>query len=333
MSIILPNYSARDPAITQRPTSTAILAIDSEDRYKSYIDERIVSVDPAAFNKTPYDFTIQKGEPLLNGALTRIGVNEITFPWTIPNINAKTRRIRVSWVNAGVPGGPSTVVLDEGFYTPADIAATLQAKIRLLNVGLAAFTMTYGVNFTGIPTPSFQYNTNNAAVTISFDALPYNSAIYPYSSNAKQLYDILGFNDSNTLLAQFGGGVSTYCQAIRYVDIVCSQLTANQAVKDSMSQPISRDILARLYVGAAPGVQSTVKCSAAEFCPPGCMPTTLHLDYSQAKQIAWLPNTPIGGFLRFQVYDDTGDLLTNSFTNFASADGSNWSITMLATEN
>jgi hypothetical protein len=298
------------------------------------LDSRIVSLTAATFNKTPYDFTIQKGEPLLNGALTRIGVNEIVFPWTIPNINKKTRQIKVEWI-VGVTPGSATVTLDEGFYTPSDLAAAIQAKVRLLNggVGLNLFTMTYGVNLNGINNPLFVYNTNNANV-IGFAPMTYDSPAYPFTDNSNQLFDILGFNDSNVgVLTTFGVGVDTYCQAIRYVDIVCTQLTANQAVKDALSQPISRDILARLYVGTAPGQQSTVKCSAAEFCPPGCMPTTLYRDYAQAKQIAWLPNCPIGGYLRFQVYDDTGDLLVNSFVNFASADASNWSMTMLATEN
>lgn len=329
MSIILPNYSARDSAITQRPTSTAIMAIDSEDRFKDYNQARLAGTG-TALNATPYDFTIQKGEPILNGAITRIGVNEVVFPWTIPNINQKTKDILVAW-NAGAF---QTLTLNQGFYTPSDLAAAIQAKVRLLDPTLAAFTMTYGVNTVGATMPVFIYKTNAPGASIAFQPMPADSAAYPFPPSTKQLFDLLGFFDGNSLFTSSSpDGDTTLCQATRYVDIVCSQLTVNQAVKDSMSQPISRDILCRIYVGAASGVQSTVKCSAPEFCPPGCQPTTIYRDFSQAKQIMWMPNCPIGGFLRFQVYDDTGNLLTNSLATLGLGESSNWSMTMLATEN
>jgi hypothetical protein len=53
------------------------------------------------------------------------------------------------------------------------------------------------------------------------------------------------------------------------------------------------------------------------------------------KQIQWIPNQNIPGFLQFQVYDDTGDLLDNSLivpnTGLASQ-FLDWSMTMLVSE-
>lgn len=330
-SIVLPNFSARDAAITQRPTATAILAIDSEDRFRDYIDERR-ALPPGTINRSPYDFTIQKDEPLLNGAFTRIGVNEIVFPWLVPNINRKTNQIRVSSLNGGVPDA-RTITLTEAFYTPADLAAALQLAIRAIP-GMGAFTLTYGVNLANQALPVFVYATNNPAAFISFEPMAANSSTYPFGTSSKQLFDMLGFSDANTVLTNLPTpSKMTLCQAIRYIDIVSTQLTANQAVRDSMSQPISRTILARLYVNGAPGEQSTVKCSAPEFCPAGCAPTTIYRDYSQAKQIQWMPNCPVGGYLRFEVFDDSGDNLINSFSFYPGADNANWSMTLLATEN
>lgn len=342
-SVLAPIYSARDSAITQRPTSTAILAIDSEDRFRDYDDARTLT----GRNRTPYSFSITKNQSLMNGFFTRLGVTEVVFPWTLPNINAATQIIKFRYrANPFAPIAISDIELDIGFYTPSQIASALQTEIRAIDpVNLGAFTMTYGVSSIGIPTttqfPIFQYQTNGAAqvafspMTVADDPL--------FVPTRKQLFDLLGFsvspdppptpqNKGNNVLAVEGFGTQTYCQFTRYIDIVCTQLTANQALKDTMSQTVARDVMCRVYVGGAPGVQSTVLPSAAAFCPPGCMPTTIYKDFAQPKQIQWVPNQPVPGYLQIDVYDDAGFPLSDyDYAN--DGNGTNWSMTVLVTEN
>jgi hypothetical protein len=335
-SVLAPIYSARDTAITNRPTSTAILAIDSEDRFRDYPDARNVT-DP--LNRSPYNFVITKNQSLMNGFFTRLAVTEVVFPWTLPNINPSTATIICTVAATAIPAAEFQLELDVGFYTPSMIASALQTLVRNINpVTLGAFTMTYGVSSIGIPTttqlPIFQYDTNNvpAGVTISFR--PLTAADDPFFREPlrKQLFDLLGFSNANTVLAAQGYGAQTYCQFTRYVDIVCTQLTANQALKDTMSQVVARDVLARLYVNDAPSAQSTTLPSSSTFCPPGCMPTTIYRDYVTPKQIQWIPNQPVPGYLRFQVYDDAGFALSD-YDYLASGNGSNWSMTLLVSEN
>ena len=72
------------------------------------------------------------------------------------------------------------------------------------------------------------------------------AATYAYDyARSKQLFDVLGFSTENTGYYLNGMGGPTLCQSIRYIDIVCSQLTNNQALKDTMSQEIARDVLCR----------------------------------------------------------------------------------------
>lgn len=351
MSVALPIYSARDSAITQRPTSTAILAIDSEDRFTNYDDNR--SAGLGSRNESPYDFTINRNESLMNGFFTRLGVTEVVFPWIIPNINRRSNSIKVAYKVGGGPIAVNDLTLDESFMTPSQIAANMQTIIRTYAPQLAAFTMTYGVQTTkALPQnlPVFEYKTNNPTVEIAFTPIP--AAAYPYDyARSKQLFDVLGFSTENTGFYVNGMGGPTLCQSIRYIDIVCSQLTNNQALKDTMSQEIARDVLCRIYVSGAASEQSTVSPASSTFCPPGCAPTTIYRNFSTPKQIAWLPNQPVPGYLRFQVYDDMGVPLT-VFDNFDyPASGfvpvppppppstlygfnkTNWSMTMLVTEN
>lgn len=354
-SVLAPIYSARDSAITQRPTSTAILAIDSEDRFKDYLDADIASTGSSGIsNLSPYDFTIRKNQSLMNGFFTRLGVTEIVFPWVYPNINVRTNRVRlVVDTDPPLPPIPFTdyvIEVPTGFYTPSMLASTIQSLVRAANpLLLGAFTMTYGVALTGATKPVFVYNTNNPNVVIGWERLDYDNydtsaplTYYPYPPTTKQLLDVLGLSGQNivtTGLYPLGETAMTLCQAVRYIDIVCTQLTNNQALKDTMSQTVARDVLCRLYIAGVPDAQSTVLPSASTFCPPGCMPTTIYRDFSQPKQIQWIPNQPVPGFLRFEVYDDTGNLLEFPFsvtpggTALPHKNATNWSMTLLVSEN
>jgi len=330
-SVLAPIYSARDSAITQRPTSTAILAIDSEDRFTDYDDARRVR----GLNRSPYSFSITKSQSLMNGFFTRLGVTEVVFPWVIPNINQFTSQMNVEY---DVGAGPQDDVIDLeiGFYTPSMLAAAIQTAVRNLDPGLANFQMTYGIQTIGlayaVQRPIFEYGfTVPGPATIAFSPLS-GTALYA-DRRRKQLFDILGFSAANEVLDNAEGGNDTYCQSTRYVDIVCTQLTANQALKDTMSQTVARDVLCRVYVGDAAGVQSTTLPSASTFCPPGCMPTTIYKDFSQPKQIQWIPNQPVPGYLQFDVYDDAGNSLSDLVPGGALGNGANWSMTLLVSEN
>ena len=346
--MLAPIYSARDSAITQRPTSTALLAIDSEDRFRTYDDARLGGL--GSRNGSPYDFTITRNESIMNGFFTRLGVTEVVFPWTIPNINRRSNSIIVGYQVGAGPLVNQTLTLPESFMLPSQIASAIQAIVRAYDASLAGFTMTYGVQTTGtIPQnlPVFEYKTNNAGVTIGFAPIPPGSYGFDYA-RSKQLFDVLGFSAENTSQALYGMGGTTFCQSIRYVDIVCSQLTGNQALKDTMTQEIARDVLCRIYLNDAGASQSTTSPSSSTFCPTGCAPFTVYRDFSTPKQIMWLPNQPVPGYLRFEVFDDAGVSLS-LFDSLPypvlpapappvpsinyGINKTNWSMTLLVTEN
>ena len=328
------NLSGRDVGQTIRMPSTALLTIDSEDRFKDYEAKR-ASI-PGGYNNSPYNFVIQKNETLMNGFLYRIGVSEVVFPWTIPNINNKTDSIIVSWSGGSSPAGTQVITLPNGFYRPSQIASELQSLIRPI-IGDNLFTMLYGLsNY-----PTFDYSTSDGSL-ISFRPLPYNTTSatsatpYPFGPQTKQLFDLLGFSSVNSELATTGFGRNTLCQAIRYVDIVSAQITNQQSLKDQMSQTVARDTLCRVYLGG--DNQNVISPSDPSFCPVGCAPFIIYRNFTNPKNIQWLPNQGVPGFLSFQVYDDTGDLLSNTgivsgIGNTSLTEYMDWSMTMLCSEN
>jgi len=329
------NYSARDTAITQRPTSTALFVVDSEDRFANYTEARRTTAS------SPYDFTINLPASLMNGFFTRVGISEVVFPWAIPNVNSKTNKIVCRVEGPYVGPGPYPVVdtvvtLTKGFYTPAELAAEMQTVVRTTVANMGAFFMNYGPVGAVSNNPAiFEYGSGTGSYGVGFVPMTPLSTAWPYPDTSRQLFDVLGFSDANNEPEGNAFGGFTFAQATRYVDIISPQLTYNQALKDTGSQKVMRDTLCRVYLVDPSNIQSTIEPSSAAYCPPGCAPTIIYRNFATPKQIQWLPNQPIVGSLTFQVYDDEGDILTLTEVIDPSIGKSrlNWSMSMLVSEN
>jgi len=328
-------YNQQNIGVTQRPSATALLTIDSEDRFQTYTDKRAV-MDSRGYNWNPYDFQIVKNEALMNGFFTRVGVSEIVFPTApLPNINETTNTIQVAWSPLlSTISYVSTILLPGGFYNPAALANTLQSTVRQVDINLSSFSMAYGVQ----NRCQFQYATNNGT-EVGFQPMVYNSITpnpnptgyigYPYPPTTKQLFDLAGMTlRNNTLTSNVQTTSVTDCVGNRYYDIVSAQLTLNQSVKDSSSQPVVRDALCRLYI-AGPNSQTTVQPSDPAYTPIGTAPTTIYRNFTQPKQIQWIPNQSIQGNITIQVYDENGNLVVPGI----APEAINWSMTLLASEN
>jgi hypothetical protein len=163
------------------------------------------------------------------------------------------------------------------------------------------------------------------------------------TGNFKTLFDVMGFKKvtggSGTIPLAYGSSGITFCQNIKYVDIVSSQLTQNQSMPDSTTQQIQRDAIIRLYVGNA--TDNILPCDDPDFVPPGCAPFMLYRQFPYPKQMRWNAEQNIGSYLTFQVYDDFGNLLDTDFgpilgTISGSYDllsGADWNMSLLVTEN
>ena len=231
----LPNTNARQVAQTIRMPSTALLTIDSEDRYADYTEARNQQT-------SPYNFAITKTESLMPGFITRVGITEVVFPWVIPNVNRKTSEISVTVVN-GMTIETEVINVPTEFYPPDGLAYALQTEIQTWLTSLGngdTISVIYGVS--DIPNYSFSVTSGGTLDSMAIQPLPYNSEEYPYPSTTKQLYDVLAIGAGGTLIMTPGQtyhGSTSFAQAIRYVDIVCNQLTNSQAQKDQTSQSVA----------------------------------------------------------------------------------------------
>jgi hypothetical protein len=327
-----------DVGQTIRFPSTSLLTIDSEDRWADYNQARAQQPGPYL---DPFNFRLQGNQVLSTGFFTRLGVSEVVMPWC-PNINPKTNKITINWTVPLVVGSQSTTItLVDGFYTPDNLASTIQTLVRNIpGAPLPTFTMTYG----NLDYPAFTYGSAETGVYVSFSPVPYQTADYPYPSTTKQLFDVLGFNNTNDPRDASGNpapvpglgtppgiylGHFTLCQAIRYVDIVCPRLVAYQGLFDGSSQGSARDSLCRVYLG---GFQSNLQVNDSDFAPIGTLPVVVYRNFTTPKQIQWIAKQNISANLEFQVYGDDGQLFSSNFeeTNLTQE---NWSMTLLLSEN
>ena len=314
-----------DVGQTIRFPSSALMTVDSEDRWKDYNQALTDPANPAFRN--PFDFQVQNNGFLSTGFFTRLAVTEVVMPWC-PNINPKTSRINMQVVDGGVLSAPIVINLGvQGFLTPHQIAAALQAAVRAYApVSLGGFQIQYGLN----NFPSFSYElSGGTASAISFAPLAVGSQAGIITPTTKQLFHLLGFTEQNLIPTSQNDGLSTYCQAIRYVDIIANDLTKFQGVADTSTQRSARESLCRVYLG---GFVSALSPSDPDFAPIGTTPTIIYRNFTNPKQIQWITKQNINANLRFQVYDDAGELFSTD-TPFGPDTTDNWSMTMLLSEN
>ena len=322
---MFPNVSEiEEQAITIRPSATALFCVDSSDRYASTIASRGGPLLQPTPITSPYQFTIAKRESLLNGFFHRIALTELVFPYYLPNINTRTNTIEYS--HTLVPNG--TIILGNGFYTPTELATAFQAA--LIADGAIGTTA--------------QYVDGKFVVDAGVGQ---TIAFFPTSNPPNllegqfQLFDLMGFSRENSTPSLSQTSRITRCRYTEYIDIVCSQLTYNQHLKDGSSDRAVRDILCRVYlecendqpIGVKPLITTPAITTAAQDTIPGTYPFTIYRQFKNPKQIQWDDTQPLGNLI-FEVYDDKGELFTTGQTSTGPSNQyPDWRMSLLVSEN
>ena len=282
------DFSTRE-SVTVRNPATANLMIDSNDR-----DETIFP--------TPWDFQITKRQSIMNGYFTRIGTSEVVLEWFESNIGAGNNTIvfDISGTGANPYNSSDTIVLNEDNYT---VARALDAIVQQLN------------DLSGTTGCVFSINNNLIPPRIECAG-----GVFVIQDGVLQgQLDII----SGPSKAIDAGILNPDLRPYRYIDFVSEDLTYNQNLKDNSTAIHERNVLCRWYFSndEQPVLDKygfTILMGYTQFC--------FRRLYNPPKQIRWSADQPIGN-LRFSVYDDLGELITE-FTGT-----SNWLMTLQLSEN
>jgi len=271
-----------DRAVTVRPSSTALLSVDSLDR-----------VQTVGGGGSAGDFLINKNQSIFNGFFNRIAMNEIVLDWCIPNIGAYTENNTFT-----VTVSTTTIVLDipDGTYTVAECIDTILA---LLNAPGPA----------GFGAGTFRIEDRNGAAWVVGTSIGLaflsttgggNFTITPTTLSRQ-----LGIDGTVA-----GPGFPFICPKLLpyyYIDFVSPQLTYNQDLKDNTTSVVSRDVLYRWVFAYDNGTVIPLdKYGYPILQAYKSFVARRYLNYP--KQILWDPSAPVGQ-LSFQVYTSNGDLI------------------------
>lgn len=244
-----------DKVITVRPSATALLCIDSDDRYADYNVRR---TNPSY----PFSYSITKNESLLNGFAKRLALTEFRLNWTLPNIATPWRNngINIYYTqnpNSGPVYGPTAVILRDRFYGAEELAAELQYQITAASpTSLAGFIVQVAMNqednvFQFIAPAGWYFFFAPGDVNIKGRQLCDMLNVKTYNANP------IGPFPSTWFTNELRSGIPNL-RPMDYFDVVCSQLNYNQRLADTTSAPITRDIIARIYLDDSVPSQSHV---------------------------------------------------------------------------
>jgi hypothetical protein len=295
-----------DDVITMRKPVSAFFLLDSGDRNLTGATSTITP-ETQPWN----DFRIVKPQPLLDGFGKNLGITEVLFPWTIPNINTYNNTFYMVFATGGV----QTITVPTGFYTGSTLAAAIQVAFNaLVGIGGPAPTISYSSasrTFTIVPQGGNTFALYNILGAASFDSWVKNAS----------LLKTMGFT-----ISQLGISVNTsvsssttFLRYTDYVDIVSSRLHYDNEIKDGdSSQKTIRDILCRVYCAT--------EVSTYNVDEVGTAPFMIHRQYMTPKFIRLNPQQFFNS-IDIQVLDQYGNLVyippysnTGGLTNYVYPD-------------
>ena len=307
--------SKENSAVTIRQPATANLMVDSADRN---------------VGASPNFFTIQKPQSILNGFFNRVGTTELVLEWGTPNIDPVWQnnfwQVDISGAGAVTGNGSNTGDISGGFFNVHDWA---NATAAILNAA-GAITTPATTWVTANPEAGFVTFTPNQPVWVR---LPQTGWFNFGRLVTGTTWALIGGAGAPYL--SIGGGQPAFTagglyhplspamdlRPFRYLDFVSAQLTYNQDLKDSATNTVVRDVLARWYMH----YDNQVRLDPYGFqIYMGYEAFNLRRLFNPPKQIRWDSIQPVGN-LSFEVYTDQNILAPFRFGN--------WLMTLQVSEN
>lgn len=336
-----PYSSAHSPTESVRQASDVLLCLDSADRGVS--QSVTGEVYPIPITQPYNNFILQKPQALVQGGIKRLKLNEVRFPYSIPNVILDvTDSIWFTIYPSPAPVPPAVnpfakiTITGTLFRTGDEIATALTNELNADvaigtsatgNVWLAEYTYEGGFIITSDP---------GSGTADPFTMSPIKqSTIGSVALPPKSLLSVLGFDVINNYNDIVGTPSVTKSSSwaplsyTQYIDIVSVNLTRFQTIADTNTRQNSRgNLICRLYVAdensALPTpipIWNTTTLAIENVntaSPAGSLPFTIHRQFQEPKVFRWEKEASINA-IDISLYDDVGNLLytpNDSMPNF-----------------
>jgi hypothetical protein len=322
--------------------ASAILAISSLDRYTTGVLGTLSRNDTALFNlysgvgQPGNKFQLSSNGAYIYGYITRIAVSQLQVEYRVPTV-VPSNNVWPEFANdptALLVAGNDVFSIDVsgngintqhrvripyGFYTPAEMAAMLQACLREY-AGLETMTVAYSEAF--LPpagtNPYTGYGGGNSFIFETDQGFNYR---FPGALELKErfgeetnqittvlkTYRLLGIEQNVNVGHPFTNFYQTQSPNFMYtsfIDIISNNLTKFQKVKDSDTSTYGRvGVIQRAYLSGVGNPQATSATYAL-----GSQPFIITMDLNTPKIIRWNKDETVYN-LDFELFDQYGDPL------------------------
>jgi hypothetical protein len=261
---------------------------------------------PAPYQSTQY---AARDQNLLQGQIEKLSVNEVNFPYDIPNVLTGYNKFGLFSLGYPVANNIFPIVITPGFYNGTELQDAINAQIASVMAGLVPLTDQPTVfydsasNLFTFNAPAAPVDPQTGDVLIESNFVFSNNANYVYG---KDLMSIMGFQRYQG----FGlGGRFTTAHPLtstsapltftQYIDICSPELCQFQELKTGNTTNFSRrtDIICRLYVANNISVNDA-----------GYRPFIINRQYTNERMMRWTADNSIGN-MSIQLYDDVGQPL------------------------
>jgi len=301
------------------PWTNVSLVLNSRDR-----------VSGSRYNASRYNAL---GQNIIQGQIHSVSVNEINFPYDIPNIQAGPQYdggsggiYNTFQLESQGAAGVLTIVIPPGFYSGTELESAINTDIGIEAVAA-------GITAADAPTVSYDSVSNRYSFLAPVNAGPgntnatwfvYSPYTYPpgtqQSNNiGKDILSIMGFSilqgvsaGQNFVSSEpgvnnrpvFAAAAAAPLVFTQYIDICSPLLCQYQFFRDGSTTNLARrsDVVCRLYVSNNVATQEE----------EGARPFVIHRQFNNARVMRWSAESAIGQ-LDINLFDDCGTPLTTTW--------------------
>lgn len=253
------------------------------------------------------------GQNIIQGQVHSISVNEVNFPYDIPNVNEGYNIF--SLTSAGDTPARIAVTVPVGFYDGMelaneinrDISGSYTAPVTHADLPICTYS-SVSQTFAFIP-PASPSNPNYGTWFLSS---PYTFPVGPLGAAAslgKDILSIMGFQRGQSQVIPPSPGVLSAkgvapLQFTQYIDICSPLLCQYQYFRDGTTSNQARrsDVICRLYISNNVATQES----------EGQRPFVIQRQFNNARVMRWSAESAVGQ-LDINLFDDCGQPLTFVF--------------------
>ena len=263
-----------------------------------------------------------RNQNIIQGQIHSISVNEVNFPYDIPNIQAGFNTFELASADTS---DVLTITIIPGFYTGTELETAINAEIAIQAAASSPVVPVgdYPV-VTYAPTDNLFYFTSptnpppgNPTPTWHIYSAYTFPAGYDQATNTlgKDILSIMGFlpsqSNANVVSSDpaqnaqaFEAAQSAPLSFTQYVDICSPQLCKGQRFRDGSTTNLARrsDVICRLYISNNVATQEE----------EGARPFVINRQFNNARVMKWTTDNSVGT-IDIQLYDDVGQPLTTTW--------------------